>query len=77
MKETPVIFRKFSDGNIIAILPDQLGTNDVYTCMSYQHVGQHSACNPQNLIATTKLAKANEYASLLKELHIVNMHING
>lgn len=65
---TPVIFRKFKEGNIIAIFPTMLGTLDQYTCNSYQHIGQHGACEPTYLIQITKLAKPEEYGELFQEL---------
>jgi len=73
---TPVIFRKWKPrpeyaeegGDIIALFPTELGTNDPYTCSSYQHVGQHGSAEPLGVIQGTKLAKPSEYADLLKEL---------
>lgn len=65
---TPVIFRKFKEGDVIAILPTLLGDYDLATCLSYMHVGQHGACEPDGLVQITTLARPEEYASLLKEL---------
>jgi len=72
MAKLPVIFRKWPEsegGDIIALFPTMTGTNDPYTCNSYEHVGQHGSAEPIGVIQRTKLAKPSEYADLLKELH--------
>jgi hypothetical protein len=67
----PVIFRKFPNGDIIAMFPmisvDQIG----YNCQSYMHVGQHGAASPQMVTKQTKLATPDEYAVLEDELERV------
>ena len=67
--KTKVIFRfwKVSD-DIIAIFPEMVATNDVSTCESYQHTGQHGACNPHYIINSSRLAKPEEYVDLKAEL---------
>ncbi len=68
---TPVIFRKWPEsegGDVIAIFPTELGTNDPYTSSSYEHVGQHGSADPVGLIQRTKPAKSSEYTDLLSEL---------
>ena len=60
-----VVFRKFSDGEIIALLPDNeanFGKVD-----SYLHIGQHGEADT-GITHDTKLAKPEEYADLLEEL---------
>ena len=64
---TKVIFRKFKEGDIIALFPELPGTNDPYTCESYMHVGQHSSASI-DIVSITKPAKPDEYADLLAEL---------
>lgn len=72
--ETPVIFRKwkapgeFYDGDIIALFPADPGTRDVYTCSSYEHVGQHGSADPYGVMQATVPAKPEEYADLKAEL---------
>lgn len=67
--KTRVAFRAWLDeGDVIAIMPDLPGTTDPYTCESYQHMGQHSSCDPYGLIQATRPAKPAEYADLLAEL---------
>ena len=65
--KTKVIFRKFEEGDIIALFPELVGTNDISTCMSYQHVGQHGAASV-DLVYDTKPATPSEYKDLYDEL---------
>lgn len=62
-----VIFRKFPNGEIIALFPYEPVTADCWNCGSYMHIGQHGAAS-QNLVNDTKLATTAEYANLKKEL---------
>lgn len=68
VENEPVIFRKYPDGDIIALFPeisvDQIG----YNCESYMHIGQHGAASPMIVIKQTKLAKPKEYKELYAEL---------
>jgi hypothetical protein len=66
--ETPVIFRKWKDGAVIALFPAEPGDMNPATCSSYMHVGQHGAADPQLVIQQTKPAAAAEYADLKQEL---------
>lgn len=67
--ETPVLFRKWSDGDVVALFPTIPGTvNDPGSCSSYQHVGQHGAAALCGLIANTKPASEADYTDLKKEL---------
>lgn len=71
---TPVMFRKWSKaegGSIIALFPTILGTNDPYTCSSYEHIGQHGSAEPVGLIQRTTKATPAEYKDLMKELHSI------
>lgn len=40
---TDVIFRRDSNGDIVAIMPELLGTYDRFTCQTYEHIGQHGS----------------------------------
>lgn len=64
---TKVIFRKFKDGEVIALFPEEPGTNDCNTCDSYMHVGQHGAASVF-LVRGTLPAFFDEYLPLLREL---------
>lgn len=63
----PVIFRKFKDGNIIALFPSMPWGENKNNCMSYQHIGQHGEASI-DIISDTIPAKQEEYNSLLHEL---------
>lgn len=68
--KTIVVFRKWpksEGGGIIALFPYDLGTNESYTCSSYEHVGQHGAADV-GIIYRTKPATPEEYAALKHEL---------
>lgn len=66
-----VIFRKFREGDVIALLIEQnfknRSTSKPDMVMSYQHVGQHSEAS-KSIVRDTKLATPEEYADLKAEL---------
>ena len=64
--KTVVIFRKFKDGSVIAIMPGIQASNN-YHVESYMHIGQHSACDI-SVVQLTKLASPDEYAPLKAEM---------
>lgn len=66
--ETPVIFRKYSDGEILALFPSLPGDMDFWNCLSYAHIGQHGTADYLGVIHNTKLAKQDEYKDLYDEL---------
>lgn len=65
--QTIVIFRKFKEGDIIALFPQDTCPRTGF-CNSYMHVGQHGDADYLGLIKSTKLAKPSEYRALLCEL---------
>jgi len=65
--KTEVIFRKWKD-DVIAIFPGLLTSQNLHYCESYQHIGQHGACDPYHLMLVTKPAKPEEYRALYFEL---------
>lgn len=59
-----VIYKKFKDGEIIAIFPDLPGkVGDKNTCESYMLVGEHSYCE-KKLIKTLKNATQQDYRKI-------------
>ena len=64
---TKVIFRKFKNGEVIALFPQEPATRDGWECMSYMHVGQHGSADPF-VVNHTKPAMPWEYSELYKEL---------
>ena len=71
MKETDeytkVIFRYWMNG-VIAIFPEIPGDLSPQNCLSYQHIGQHSACDPSYIIKSSKPATETQYNNLKVEL---------
>lgn len=66
--KTRVIFRKF-EGEVIALFPELPGDSNPYAaCLSYQHIGQHSAACVNLTAEYTTPATPAEYADLKKEL---------
>ncbi len=63
-----VIFRKYPDGDIIALFPEIAVDNTGYNCESYLRVGQHGAANPRIVTSQTKPASQKEYQHLFDEL---------
>lgn len=66
--KTKVIFRKWPNGNIIALFPEEVENHKITLCNSYEHVGQHGLADPSYIISVTYPAKPEEYADLKKEL---------
>lgn len=67
---TNVVFRKWPDGDIIALFPDDVNPHDG-TVTSYMHVGQHGAADYAGVIADTEPVCEEEYRELLVELKMV------
>ena len=65
--KTKVIFRKFPEGDIIALFPEIPGSMNPIECLCYQHIGQHGSANTL-LIYDTKPATAEEFQSLYNEI---------
>lgn len=63
---TTVIFRRFKDGEVIALFPYQIEDHKG-NVLSYMHTGQHSAAS-LDIIQYTVLAQPSEYADIQKEL---------
>lgn len=66
---TRVVFRKWSDGQVIALFPgdETFKLSRGHFCGSYQHIGQHSEADT-SLIQLLKPAAPEEYADLKAEL---------
>lgn len=64
---TKVIFKRFPEGDVIALFPALPGTRDPYsTCMSYMRTGQHGHASTD--LFTLPPAQPAEYADLQREL---------
>ena len=67
---TKVIFRKFKNGEVIALFPQEPATRNGWECVSYMHVGQHGSADPM-IVHGTKPAKWTEFVELLMELQSI------
>jgi len=66
--KTKVIFRKCSDGEVIALFPAEAFSNhNLGTCSAYVHNGQHTEASVF-LTRSTKHASRKEFAPLAREL---------
>jgi len=65
--KTIVIFRKYRDGDVVALFPD-VKSDMKGNCMSYQHIGQHGGADYYWIVSTTQLATPREYKKLYQEL---------
>lgn len=63
-----VVFRKFNNGEVIALFPQIRFGCPHYKIMSYMHIGQHGEVDHHAVIQQTKLANEEDYTSLLKEI---------
>lgn len=63
---TPVVFRVYPEGDVIALFPYVYEGN--YNISCYQHVGQHGAVSYEAVISSTKPAAPEQYADLKAEL---------
>lgn len=74
-ERTTVIFRKFRQGDIIALFPEIQADQSRGNCQSYQHTGQHSAAS-YRLVDDTKLAIPEEFMPLADELYSIGYKLN-
>jgi hypothetical protein len=71
---TKVIFKKWPDGDVIAVFPELPGTIQWLFCMCYEHVGQHGSANVE-LMRSLAPAKPEEYADLKEELESIGYNL--
>lgn len=69
---TKVVFRKFKDGEIIALFPEMKEHGGMI--MSYMHVGQHGPASTA-IVNDTKLATAQEFGPLFMELEAIGYRL--
>lgn len=70
-KKDKVIFKKFDNGDVIAVFPEIPFNQNVHNdCMSYMHIGQHGACS-LSVMQDLEPATPDEYCSLQSELYSI------
>lgn len=69
-EKTSVMFRKFINGDIVAIFPEEEGDNNLETCMAYfsDNFKKRSYCEPNDIINITVEATPNEYEKFQQKL---------
>lgn len=72
---TEVIFRKFEDGEVIALFPYNV-ENYNGDIVSYMHVGQHECVDYNHVVNKTKLiTNPEEYKELKNELENIGYNL--
>jgi hypothetical protein len=68
--KTPVVFRTWSDGEVIALFPDELWSApwERECVAAYMHIGQHGPAHYSGVVHDTRPSTPEEYAELLAEL---------
>ena len=69
MDKLKVIYRKFPEGDVIALFPEVPGANP-WLCNSYMHIGQHGDADV-NLVHDTIPANPEDYKDLHEELQSI------
>lgn len=71
---TKVAFRKWKEGDVIALFPDETWNHNGFTTTSYMHVGQHGEADYASVVAETRPAREPEYRGLLSELKSIGYY---
>lgn len=74
MDKTVMLFRVWR-GGVIAVMPYEVADPTPDTSMSYQHVGQHGACDPVGIVSESRPARPEEYDPLLTELRSIGYEV--
>jgi hypothetical protein len=75
-EKTTVIFRKFRQGDIIALFPMINADNKPGHFQSYQHIGQHGAASRDLMQAYTIPARDQGYRELKAELENIGYNLD-
>ena len=70
-KMTKVVFRRYPDGQVIALFPDIPWGRQQGEVTSYMHFDQHGAADYAGVIAVTRPAREKEYHNPLSELRAI------
>lgn len=72
---TIVVFRKWRNGDIIALFPELPERNGLSVfCSSFEHIGQHGPADYRGVVRQTTPATPEEYADLKAELEAAPYH---
>jgi hypothetical protein len=71
-----VLFRRFPDGDVIALFPYlPAECLNAWPCQSYMPIGQHGAADPR-IVHDTRPARPYEYAALKAELERIGYRLS-
>jgi hypothetical protein len=70
-----VVFRRWRNGDVIALFPDLPA--DLYGdyCDAYEHVGQHGGADYHGVIQATKPCSVDDAADLVTELRTIGYEL--
>lgn len=74
INKTEVIFRRESDGQILAVFPYDISTHEGEITV-YAHLGQHSQADYNYCVMNCKPAKESEYTPLFQELESIGYNL--
>jgi len=63
-----VVFRKWPNGDVIALFPEIPAGTRGLSCLSYEHIGQHGATDYDNVVSATRPSTMEELTPLNTEL---------
>lgn len=69
-----VVFRVDDDGDVFALFPDEMADNQGH-CVTYAHVGQHSAADYVLCLQRSRPATVEEYRKLAEELRQIGYQL--
>jgi hypothetical protein len=70
-----VIFRRYPDGDVIALFPYlPAECLNAWPCQSYMRIGQHGAADPR-IVHDTRPARPHEYAAIKAELEQIGYRL--
>lgn len=69
-----VTFRKFPDGDVIALFPEEVSDANGAFILSYQRIGQHGDASPE-LLSDLEVAEVSEYIKLYEELELIGYNL--
>ena len=74
-EKTNVVFRKYPDGEIVALFPHEKWNMEESECACYHHNGQHGAAEYGFVINRTVPATEAEYKELVEELEEIGYNL--
>jgi hypothetical protein len=70
-----VVFRRWTNGDIIALFPQLPADYQGWYCDSYEHTGQHGGADFHGVVRATKPVALEEAADLIHELERIGYRL--